>query len=401
MAEDLLRRIAERGWSPQAKEEFAHRYDGEIGRYIIYLLSQYGMLSSSSDLRALREHVELRLRGGSREGETGAVEILEEVYVETYSEVFKGKLIQSYVKGYARGEIDVGFLDYLKGVIRNKLFAVIGGERSEKEILDRIIGSKKESTVRKWIGEAKRRFWERARDHLLCYPSTRELRKVDKHIDSITHYFFERFIPERYPKIRRELEEGSTGILTRLLEAFRQEYYVEGGLSDEILGYVAAVPLSRPGIKESPAEAEMEVEIEDKGQELDDRIREMRLECWDKLIRCIGPSPAQLKELERILHALNGEAARDTKVCLACTLLKSEGTKATKEDLRMFLVYYLSNYGASPSPSPDKMDLSPEELTLERIRGQVFTWEEIFNIFGKKCNPARIREEIRKRFERI
>ncbi|MCL6643354.1 MAG: hypothetical protein K6T71_08620 [Candidatus Bipolaricaulota bacterium] len=67
----------------------------------------------------------------------------------------------------------------------------------------------------------------------------------------------------------------------------------------------------------------------------------------------------------------------------------------------MFLVYYLSNYGATPDPEAQKENLMRETLCLERIRGQALSWEQIFKLFGRQCNPTRVKNQIREKFEAV
>ena len=129
-----------------------------------------------------------------------------------------------------------------------------------------------------------------------------------------------------------------------------------------------------------------------------DWAKSLRAGWWDRLIRCKPSKLGERKELHRTALSMEEEAASRTKLCLACAELKAEGGEKEKEDLRMFLVYYLSNFG-SLTPS-SKRELPPlSDLSLERIRGLGLSWQEVFQVFGRECNPSRIRAKLRDRLE--
>lgn len=150
---------------------------------------------------------------------------------------------------------------------------------------------------------------------------------------------------------------------------------------------------------ESAEEAEEEWEEKVPDQE-PDWAKAVRARWWDRLVRCRSSGPEERKELHRVALALKGDAAERTRLCLACARMKVEGTEAEKEDSRMFLLYYLSNYGSRLRQS-ERVIPALEEITLERIRGLALSWEEIFKIFGRQSNPSRVREELRKRCEEL
>jgi hypothetical protein len=408
----LLESIAERGWSAETREEFVRRYDREIGNYIVYLLSEYGILRDARDFSSLIKHVEARPKGrrpGKGEGESRLLDILEEVYVRTYGEVFEKGLVENYLLGYLDGAIRSRFLEYLKGVIRNRFFDVIGrGRKSEREILDGIVASKKADTVKEYIRAAKERFWEKARSYLLCYPLSPDdphaVSKVDRNINSITNCFFERFIPTRYPFIKESLGRGESPLI-RLLQEFSQG--LKSKLDEEILSYIGKIPrLADKGMELQGGLPELGAEEELKAAEpqlKENWAKRVRAGFWDKLVRCSKLSPQEISYLRKVAMSVSGEAQRNTKLCLAFTLLKAEGSQTLKEDLRMFLVYYLSNYGTSTNIPilSSKEGLKLERLSLEKIRGRCLSWAEIFELFGRECNPSRIRERVKSKFKEL
>ncbi|MFQ5793837.1 MAG: hypothetical protein ACE5JP_02175 [Candidatus Bipolaricaulia bacterium] len=402
--ESFLEDIENHGWTEERRREFVERYDREIGNYIIYLLARYRFLESGADLVRLRNHVEGRLRG-RRVKEGSIIDLISEAYVRTYDEIFNGNLVGNYLRRYRGDEGGSGFIKYLKGTVRNKLLDIISkGRRSEREILDGIVNSVKQTTVKRYIGEAKARFWKTVRDRLLSLPAGEQALRddVERHIDSITDYFFEQFIPARYPAIRDRLERSDPA-LKLLLDTFYNEHYRERGLGKTILDYRGSVPKGSYGrlIERSQEDNEGlsgEKWLDMIGSEPDeDWVREIRLEFWDQLIRCMIPSLEETLYLRRLLSQLQSEAQiRDTKMCLACVLMKQDGTEAIREDLRIFLVYYLSNYGTSAAvPRGEPIEaLNLDGLTLERIRGRRFSWGDLFQIFGKECNPFRVKKQL-------
>lgn len=226
------------GWTEELKEEFIRTYDRQIGRWALQLLAHYGLISSASELSALRAHIEARLRGEARDGFSPLVDVISDVYTQTYQAVFRARTLEKLTQD---GE------HYLFGIVRHQFFAALGKEDlSEKELLERIVQSKRRHTQEGHLREAKARFWERARCALLCLPvleaeSAQLLyEQVHRYSDTITHYFFERFLVEHYARSR--------GTLDSLLEDFRRAYYRAEGLPEEILRYRAQIP-RRPQLR--------------------------------------------------------------------------------------------------------------------------------------------------------
>lgn len=218
-------------WTTELRRRFIDAYDRQIGRWTLNLLAQYGLISSTKELSALRRHVEARLRGQARDGFSELVDVLGDVYVRTYREVFQ----ERHLKKLSSDK-------YLFGIVRHQFFAALGkADLSEKELLDRIIQSKRPQTQAAHLREAKARLWERAREALLCLPplqpSDALAAQIGRHIDAITHYFFECYLPKNYA------QEPS---FERLLERFRVEHYRRESLSAEIFNYRARVPRRPP-----------------------------------------------------------------------------------------------------------------------------------------------------------
>ncbi len=231
---EILKQAARAGWTSALRERFIQTYDQQIGHWVLNLCVHYGLISSTGELRALREHVEARLHGTARDSFSPFVDVIADAYVRTYQAVFQERTLKKL------GSLGPESEKYLFGIVRHQFFAALGkDELSERELLERIVESRRPQTRENHLREAKARFWERARAALLCLPvlepasAQRLCAEVHTHIDAITHYFFERFLPERYARTRCDLES--------LLEDFRREHYRAEGLLQEIKSYRARV----------------------------------------------------------------------------------------------------------------------------------------------------------------
>lgn len=409
--ENLLEEVVSHGWSTQSREDFVRLYDREIGEMILHLLVEYGVLADRRALSSLKSYVESRLRDQRAGPEYPLWEIVEEVYMNMYREIFQKKLLETYVGGIRAGTVQADFKSYLRGAVRQRLLDALGaGEKSEKELFDAIADSKKPDTIRKHISEAKGRYGEKARAYLLCEPMCQGA--AGTRLQAITDYFFEKFFTEKYATLRKNLKPGDS-VLSKLLKAFVAEQTQSGAWDDQIIGYIGQVAASRPNSKrwttlrqsetESDAENSEEEALERAGAhaKTKDWAQPERLLWWDRMLRCRRPTEAELAEFQRLLSALTETAQRDTKLCLACAQLKSESPAEQQDDLRMFLVYYLSSYGAASESKTNRESLTRETLCLENLRGRPISWEEIFKIFGRECNPTRIKNRVRQKYEAL
>ncbi len=119
--ERLLEDVAEHGWTVERREAFVHHYDRRIGEALLDLLVEYGLLGDRRALRSVKSYVESRLRGQRAESEHPLWEIVEEVYMRVYSEIFRKKLIENYVNGVRAGAVQSDFASYLRGAVRRRL----------------------------------------------------------------------------------------------------------------------------------------------------------------------------------------------------------------------------------------------------------------------------------------
>jgi hypothetical protein len=400
--ERLLEDVAEHGWTLEQRDAFVRRYDRLIGETVLDLLVEYGLLGDRRALRSLRSYLESRLRDQRAGEEHPLWELVEETYMRVYTEIFQKRLVQNYVNGVRASTVQVEFEGYLRGAVRRRLLDLLGaGEKSEKELLDAIVDSKKSKTVRQHLADAKGCYREKVRGYLLGALAA----GVEGHLQAVTDYFFERFIVEKYPSLRTKLKPGDSALL-KTLEAFVAAHgRVPGEHVLRHQGQVAPQRLAR-FVKLTSTRTDSEPEGDEEALEhagarakTKDPAQADRLEWWDRLLRCRKPGEVEISGLRRIISVLEGDAQRDTKLCLACVQLKTESAPEQQDDLRMFLIYYLSNYGAPGPANPES--LTRDALCLEKIRGRELSWEQIFKIFGRECNPTRVKNRVREKFEAL
>ena len=136
---------------------------------------------------------------------------------------------------------------------------------------------------------------------------------------------------------------------------------------------------------------------------MDDWARELRLIVWDGLLRGNPPNASDSEQVQKLWAAREtlGESSRQAlRLCLACLALAQDASPALREELRIFLAYYLSRDGSAPIKSLPEPQ-SSQELTLERLRGREMSWEQIFQIFGRTANPDRVRKLLHEQLERV
>ncbi|MCX8103875.1 MAG: hypothetical protein N3E42_05525 [Candidatus Bipolaricaulota bacterium] len=136
---------------------------------------------------------------------------------------------------------------------------------------------------------------------------------------------------------------------------------------------------------------------------MDEWAHEVRLSIWTALLDGSVPSAEDLEQLHRLWAArerLSEPSRLALRICLACVQLAQDGMAGLREELRIFLAYYLSRDGSAPImhlPEPR----SAHELTLEWLRGRELSWEAVFRLFGRTANPDRIRKLLHERLERL
>jgi hypothetical protein len=136
---------------------------------------------------------------------------------------------------------------------------------------------------------------------------------------------------------------------------------------------------------------------------MDEWAEIVRVRVWDRLLRTGLPASEDTEQLHKLWagrEQLGEHNCLALRVCLACVTLAQEGSLALREELRIFLAYYLSRDGSAliaDVPRPR----SAQELTLEWLRGRELSWSEIFQLFGRTANPDRIRKLLSEHVERL
>jgi hypothetical protein len=131
-----------------------------------------------------------------------------------------------------------------------------------------------------------------------------------------------------------------------------------------------------------------------------DWSRTIRAAWWDRVLRCQSSEAEERQELGRIALSLDGEGSERTRLCCAFAELKARSEGSERQNVRMVLAYYLSNYGTKASAAGRSIP-SVEELTLERICGLSLSWDDVFRLFGRECNPSRVRQAVRQLYEEL
>lgn len=131
--------------------------------------------------------------------------------------------------------------------------------------------------------------------------------------------------------------------------------------------------------------------------------KEERAVLWNQLICCDQPSEQSIQYFRAIATSVEGKAHQLMRLGLACAQFKEKTNQNGKDDLRMFLVYLLSNEGTSVKhPELNQMPLpTRDNLNLLTIRGRKLSWQQIFEIFGRESNPSRIRQQVMQQYESL
>lgn len=335
------------------------------------------------------------------------LDICQNAYSDFYADLFSSTIIKRYLRGTEKGSIQSNFEAYINGIIKNKIFenadksGLISHRRlSEKEIFDRLVGSKKLETKRHYIGLAKARYTGRVRRYLLTdYPEP---------IHNVVDYFFERFCETAYVALIAQ-GMGGGAVLTQLLNRFTREDYEKG------LNYSATIPpmpepkqagLPQLGDEDDGATEEerltllaVQGEPGSDAPTVPDELRAQRNVWWDQLLQASPPNRDELEDQIRTLKVIGDKPDLEgCALCYACANLMRSGTEATKRNLKIFLIHHLS-YSTTKRERPGHLD--PDNLRLEDIEGLCLTWDEASRLVGK--NPdysahSRIKERVRQEF---
>lgn len=232
--DQLLVQITDKGWTMALREDFVRQFDRPIGRGIVGKMGELQLISDAKTMWHLRQYAQTRLRSETREPsvESCILETIEAVYVAIYKDVFKGTIVQRFIEGQREGKISKSFLQYLYGVIHNKLLDHISQGPSERQLLNSLIELKQPKAIERSIARLMGRYWEKTRSYLVCcnlHRTKLELsieQRVQQNIIPITHYFFEVFILAAYPTVKDTLQSGESALMS-LLQQFQKQFRKE------------------------------------------------------------------------------------------------------------------------------------------------------------------------------
>jgi len=392
--EALLERVLRRGWSEGRRNQFLKRYGRVIRWSILYNIS---MRFGSQSLAAVGDYL-LSLQEGqqprSQEGIVGEIlDLAADTWQDVLNDVFKEEdnLIQKYQRYVAKAQdARRGFIDFSRFLSKNvsyKFLDNLSKGLSDKELLDRIADLKRESDRRYCIDELRDRYREHVEATLRSkFP---QLHQVNNVID----YFFERFVPESYPSLRRAIASEASrakgkakgNLVNLLLERFSWDDCQKGSnYVRQVYGGMAMTVADADAVEELAEAKALKEEIP-----LNDEVNYY----WDQLIRCLEPDPG---EVERLVRSKPNEG---NVLCWACARLK-RGFKRQeqKENLVAFIVFYISKRRIAESGREGMEELTPESLTLERVVGRDLRWREDVcqGIFKKHIRKDRVMEQIRR-----
>ena len=375
--EQLLQQVAQRGWTERLIDEFRKRYDLVIQKNVLY-------------------HLRTHFPGQPIQTAEGVRGDLADLYWNTYNDVLwevfrpEGNLVEKYLayreRRSARGQPYAPFPEMLKKSVEFCFLHHWSPRLSLKELLDKIVDSKREETRRYFIAETRERYREEVASQLRSRFPTLNPNTAGYCVD----YFFEVFLPTEYPRLRDQrnpLPKG-TALLSLLIDRFTEEDCRKGST------YKATIP--RLPREEISLEV-LEDLLEPRDMQHIDRIpvEEELWPLWNKLLLCKQPSPQKIeKELLR--------QRTDMLILLlwACARVKTNSPRRdTRENLLVFAVYCLSQCLALPrDPNTELLpegSLVPGTVDIHQILelGEL-TWAECCRLFGRQIRKDRIEEQL-------
>jgi hypothetical protein len=191
----LLRKIHRKGWTERLTKQFEKQYGRKLRWRIILHMEKLGLLQT----RLRPERVDLL--------STRRLELFENTLSDLWLELLDD-MIPRYLERVKMGKVHQEFLPYLNGVIRHLVVSnarsldLIGRE-TPTEILRSICEAKQDKTRHTKLAWAKFCFEHRVRRELLQTCSKERFTSAYQHINHITDYFFERFIPTQCTRLSK------------------------------------------------------------------------------------------------------------------------------------------------------------------------------------------------------
>lgn len=399
--EEYLKEVKEEGWDSERHwREFYELFSPYIADCIE---EKIGDSFGSWEGEGISDY--LQNKEGSYSFKVTPLEYSEEVHARIYEK--SKSLVESYLNYLENSGNPIkssSFLYRLKQNVGWVLKSVMCDDESGKEIFDAIIDSSRESTKYKKIQLAKDRYFRDVKDSVKA-----AYRKVSRYSDNIADYFFEVFIPQKYPSIRNTMEFQDfqeSNPPDRNTSDFLIDTFIEKRipLEKNCQNYQGAMfPLAKVGKIDLKKVTHGEINTFPKADSIKQSsfmdhhgrylLQKEAFTYWDKLIQCKCPDPTEIissfkeiaRELRNLAQALQDEAKKKACKWGAIAKVKAEGTQITKRNLCIELSYL-----ASKKENPKLLnkeisleDLSPDTITLEKVLGQGFNKKALaMKVFG-------------------
>lgn len=384
--EPLLESILHQGWTEEDQRAFLESYGTLLRRSVLYQLrchfgggslqAAHAYLQSAQTGRSLNLDPELGIDAESVEL---ALNTWQDVLTDVFSSDPRDGLIGKYVEYLKRHDQRPSFDGFLRQSVRYKFLDNLPYKLSPKQIFDRIVDLELPESQHHYIRLAKDRFSEPVREKI----RDRSENLSGNEETNAVHYFFERFVPEEYPRLRpslRSQRKAQSDVLPALLERFSNDRLRAGAqYRPEIHG--TATSINHQGDTDDSLERVGRVDEVSVGDDVD--------VYWDLLLRCQRPSH---HDVNRDLTALRAD--RTTALCWACAKLKSESPRHdTRENLIAFIAFYCSQRG--PQRTDNELPVR-DRLSLESIEGLYLRWDEDVcdTIFQKSIRKDRVMDMI-------
>ncbi len=129
-------------------------------------------------------------------------------------------------------------------------------------------------------------------------------------------------------------------------------------------------------------------------------IEVARLVYGERIIRCTNQDP----RLVQGLLSLDGQTDK-AALWLACARAKRQGEA---DHVRGLLAYLFSHVGPlNPEKRAwlisqiEQKEIGFRNLTQEMLVGTYLDWSHVFQLAGRKFNPSRVRERVRRLYQQI
>ena len=401
----FLRTIARTGWTEETAEEFYGRYGNDIRR----LVARY-----FHSLRLV--HVRFDPEKATSLLEDRKLELFQNTISDVGFQLLDG-LVAGFVKGKDSGRIQKPFLAYLAGTIKNLLIANaqeldLLPKQTILEVLRAFCSAKKASTRESYMALMKYRLRSESESELLSRCPKDCCGEVNRQLYHVVEYFFEVYIPR---KCRLIMKKSNRRLLEPLFREFTKQDYCEGlSFVGSVTPYASWTARAASGVipddvPEDEALSRMASnEVRDTSKTLEWELIERQLVFWNRLLQGVSVS---LEELDAELLSLSRAASRFARIRFvllrSCASMAAGETDAMRRNLRVALLYWLSNWFDKVEGKRLKECESEGQnscLGFREFIGRQLSWREAAELLG--ANPddysayARLLKKLKQEFNR-